>query len=174
MLVKVSTADLPAAMAQIERVFKENIPSMFEFTFLDQHLQMLYQTEQRLAVVIFIFAALAIFIACLGLYALAAYTTERRKKEIGIRKVLGASLADVFLLLSREFIVLLCISIIIAWPVAWWMMDRWLQNFAYRTDLDWYTFVLAGVIALAVAALTVGFQALKAATADPVRSLRYE
>ena len=115
------------------------------------------------------FTVLCVLIACLGLLGLVSLAAERRTKELGIRKVLGATLPDVFLLLSREFLVLLGISILIAWPAAWWAMNRWLQNFAYRIDLDWYTFILAGVIALAVAAATVSFQAFRAATADPVK-----
>jgi putative ABC transport system permease protein len=120
------------------------------------------------------FSILAVFVACLGLLGLISFAAESRTKEIGIRKVLGASVTDILLLLSKEFLVLLSLSILIAWPVAWYVMNRWLQNFAYRIDLGWATFLLGGVIALVIAGLTVGYQALKAATANPVDALRYE
>ncbi|MFH1070298.1 MAG: FtsX-like permease family protein [Candidatus Glassbacteria bacterium] len=148
--------------------------SFFGYNFLDEKIADQYSSEQRSETLVVSFSLLAILIACLGLLGLISYAAERRTKEIGIRKVLGASIKDIILLLSREFIVLLGISMMLAWPAAWYLMDKWLQKFAYRIDLDWYTFVLAGFIALAVAALTISYQALKAATADPVKSLRYE
>jgi len=117
---------------------------------------------------------LAILIACLGLLGLISYAAERRTKEIGIRKTLGASTFDIVLLLSREFMLLLGISILIAWPVAWYLVKKWLEKFAYRIELDWYTFILAGAVAMIIAALTVGHQALKAAKSNPVEALRYE
>ena len=117
---------------------------------------------------------MAVFIACLGLLGLISFAAESRTKEIGIRKVLGASVKDIVLLLSQEFIWLLCLAILIAWPVAWYMINRWLENFAYRIEIGWMTFLLGGVIALVIAALTVSYQAVKAATANPVESLRYE
>ena len=121
-----------------------------------------------------VFSALAVFIACLGLLGLVALAAERRTKEIGVRKVLGATVADILLLLSREFLLLLAVAMLIAWPVAWYVMDKWLANFAYRIELDWLTFLAGGLIALTVAALTVGYQALRAATTDPVKALHYE
>jgi len=148
--------------------------SFFGYHFLDEHIAGQYQSEQRSETLVVSFSLLAILIACLGLLGLISYAAERRTKEIGIRKVLGASVTDIILLLSREFLVLLGFSILIAWPVAWYFTDKWLDKFAYRIALDWYTFILAGVIALAIAALTVGYQAIKAATANPVESLRYE
>jgi putative ABC transport system permease protein len=144
------------------------------YSFLDEDIAWQYRGERRSETLVVSFSLLAILIACLGLLGLISYAAERRTKEIGIRKTLGASTADIILLLSREFMVLLGFSILIAWPVAWYIMDRWLQKFAYRIELDWTAFILAGAIALAIAALTVSYQAVKAATANPVESLRYE
>jgi len=146
----------------------------FEYSFLNDSIAASYRTEQRVAKVIGAFALLAVFVACLGLLGLISYAAEKRTKEIGIRKILGASVSDIILLLSREYLLLLGFSVLIAWPVAWYLMNKWLQNFAYRIDLDWMTFLLGGVIALAIAALTVGYQAVKAATANPIDALRYE
>lgn len=117
---------------------------------------------------------LAVVIACLGLYGLAAFSAEQRTKEIGIRKVLGASVKNLVGLLSKEFLRLVIIANIIAWPLAWYAMNQWLQNFAYRINIAWWVFVLAGGLALLIALLTVAYQAIKAAVANPVKSLRYE
>ena len=119
-------------------------------------------------------AGLAIFIACLGLFAFAAFTVEQRTKEIGIRKVLGASVSSVTALLSRDFVQLVLLANLIAWPIAWFAMNRWLQNFAYRIEISWWVFLLAGGLALVIALLTVSVQAIRAALANPVESLRYE
>ncbi|MBN8787652.1 MAG: FtsX-like permease family protein, partial [Terrimonas sp.] len=115
-----------------------------------------------------------IFSACLGLFGLVTYTAEQRTKEIGIRKVLGASVSQVMQMLSKEFLKLVLIASLIAFPVAWWGMNKWLQSFAYRIDISWWVFILAGAAALLIALLTVGFQAVKAAVANPVKSLRAE
>ncbi len=146
----------------------------FVYSFLDDDLASMYRPEEREAVMLSVFSALAVFIACLGLLGLVALAAERRTKEIGVRKVLGATVADILLLLSREFLLLLAAAMLIAWPVAWYVMDKWLANFAYRIELDWLTFLAGGLIALTVAALTVGYQALRAATTDPVKALHYE
>jgi putative ABC transport system permease protein len=148
--------------------------STFGYSFLDEDIARQYGGERRSETLVVSFSLLAILIACLGLLGLISYAAERRTKEIGIRKTLGASTTDIILLLSREFMVLLGFSILIAWPVAWYLMDKWLQKFAYRIELDWTAFILAGAIALVIAALTVCYQAVKAATANPVESLRYE
>jgi putative ABC transport system permease protein len=124
--------------------------------------------------VISIFATLAIIIACIGLFGLSIYTAKQRTKEIGIRKVLGASVTGVVRLLSKDFIKLVGIAILIASPIAWWAANRWLQDFAYRINIGWWVFVSAGVIALLIAMFTVSFQAIKAAIANPVKSLRTE
>ena len=117
---------------------------------------------------------MAILISCLGLFGLAAFSAEQRRKEIGVRKVLGASVTSVVQLLSKEFIKLVAISIIIATPVSWWLMNKWLQSFSYRVNISWWMFALAGFIAIGIALLTVSFQAIKAAVANPVKSLRTE
>ena len=130
--------------------------------------------EQRMAKVALVFAGLAIFIACLGLFALAAFAAERRTKEIGIRKVLGANVANVTGLLTKDFLKLVVVSFVVAFPVAYFFMDKWLQDFAYRIDIQWWMFLVAGAVAVAVAFLTVSFQSVKAALANPVKSLRSE
>ncbi len=174
LLVKIESNDLSGTMKQIESEFKKIIPSSFEFTFLDQHIQTLYISEQQLAKVIFIFAALAIFIACLGLYALAAYTTEQRTKEIGIRKVMGASVFQLSTMLSKDFLKLVIISFIIAGPVGYYTMGRWLEGYAYRIDISLVVIFAAGIISIGIAWLTVGFESVKAARSNPVESLRNE
>jgi putative ABC transport system permease protein len=121
-----------------------------------------------------IFAVLTIFISCLGLFALVAFMAEARKKEIGIRKVLGASVTNIIYLLSKEFLTLVLISFAIASPIAWLLMSKWLEGYAYRTDIPWWLFVVVGVISLCIALLTVGFQAIKAATSDPVKAIKGE
>ena len=133
-----------------------------------------YAAEQKTGTILNIFAILTIFVACLGLFGLATYTAEQRKKEIGIRKVLGASVTQVTQMLSKQFLKLVLISSLIAFPVAWWGMNKWLQNFAYRIDISWWVFAIAGLAALVIALLTVSFQAIKAAVANPVKSLRTE
>jgi putative ABC transport system permease protein len=117
------------------------------------------------------FAGLTILISCLGLFALVAYMAETRRKEIGIRKVLGATVGDVMFMLSKEFLILVFISVIVASPIAWWVMNKWLAGFAYRTDIPWWLFITVGCISVGIALLTVGYQAVKAATADPVKSI---
>ncbi len=146
----------------------------FEYSFLDEDIGRLYESDRLVSKIVGTSAFLAVLIACLGLLGLISYAADSRTKEIGIRKVLGASMKDIVLLLSQEFIWLLCLATLIAWPVAWYFTDKWLQNFAYRIALDWYTFLLAGAIAMIIAALTVGYQAVKAAKANPVEALRYE
>jgi putative ABC transport system permease protein len=134
----------------------------------------MYKSEQRVSTIAGIFALLSILISCLGLFGLAAYTTERRTKEIGIRKVLGASVAGITGLLAKDFLKLVLISIVIASPVAWYFMQKWLSNFVYRINMQWWMFVLAGIAAIAIAFLTVSYQSIKAALMNPVRSLRKE
>src|SRR5678815_5594038 len=141
---------------------------------MDEQLNKFYQSDQRLLKVISIFATLAIIIACIGLFGLSIYTARQRTKEIGIRKVLGASVTGVVGLLSKEFVKLVSIAILIASPIAWWAANKWLEEFAYRINIGWWIFALAGVIALLIAIFTVSFQAVKAAIANPVKSLRTE
>ncbi len=167
--------DIPATVASITKIWQEVIPSHpFEYSFFDQDFDRLYRSDENFADLLLKFTWLAIFIACLGLFGLAAFTTEQRTKEIGIRKVLGASISNLVMLLSKEFLKLVLIAVIFAFPLAYLSMDKWLQHFAYRIDIGLITFVLAGVLALAIALATVSFQAIKAAVSDPVDALKYE
>ncbi len=161
-----------AAAAHQYKKYVGNAP--FSYHFLDKTFDEQYKTDERAGVLFNVFAGIAIFISCLGLFGLATYTAQVKIKEIGIRKVLGASVAGIVQLLSRDFLKLIIIAIIIAIPVAWWAMNKWLQGFAYRVNLSWWVFALAGIIALLIALLTVSFQAIKAAIANPVKSLRTE
>lgn len=170
-----SRDDLQEVLAHIQSVWGSvNQLAPFEYHFLDQTIQAQYHDEQRLMHLIGIFSALAIFISCLGLYGLSTFIAERRTKEIGIRKVLGSTVYGIVLLLSRSFVKWVVISNFIAWPVAWVAMNKWLENFAYRIEISGWMFVLPGVLALAIALFTIGWQAIRAATANPVESLRYE
>jgi putative ABC transport system permease protein len=146
----------------------------FDFNFLDNNLQMLYTADQRTSEITGAFSILAIFIACLGLLGLAAFITEQRTKEIGIRKVLGASTPEVITLLSAQFAKWVLIANVAAWPLAYFIMNKWLQNFAYRTEISIWIFIVSGALALVIALATVSLYAIKAAMANPVKSLRYE
>jgi len=174
LLVNVKTTHLVETMSKLEETYKSIVPSAFEYTFLEQRLKTLYRSEEQLAEIIFIFAGLAIFVACLGLYALAAYATERRTREIGIRKTMGASVSQLTTLLSKEFLVLVIISFVIAVPLGYYAMYQWLLTFAYRIDLGVLVFAIAGVTAFLIAWVTVGIESVKAALANPVDSLRSE
>ncbi len=159
-------------LARAEAVFKKYNPDYpFEYTFVDEAYARKFAEERRIGAFVSWFAGLTIFISCLGLFALAAYMAEARKKEIGIRKVLGASVKDVISLLSKEFLILVIVSVVVASPAAWWVMNQWLSSYAYRTDIPWWLFVVVGAMSLFIALLTVGWQALRAATADSVKSL---
>jgi ABC-type antimicrobial peptide transport system permease subunit len=159
-------------LARAEQIFKLHNPAFpFEYQFVDEEYARKFQEEQKLGSLATWFAGLTIFISCLGLFALVAYMAETRRKEIGIRKVLGASVGNVVVLLSKEFLALVIVSVVIASPIAWWVMEKWLANFAYRTNIPWWLFVVVGVISLGIALLTVGFQAVKAATANPAKSI---
>ncbi|MBQ4820423.1 ABC transporter permease [Aquimarina sp. MMG016] len=146
----------------------------FKYNFLDESFDSMYRQERRVGTVALIFALLAIVIACLGLFGLATYIAEQRTKEIGVRKVLGASVSNIVKMLSTDFVKLVLLAFIIATPIAWWFMNKWLQDFAFRIDLNWWTFGLTGVLALIIALVTLSFQAIKAAIANPVNSLRTE
>jgi putative ABC transport system permease protein len=174
LLVKVNTGNLSATIKQLENTFRKNIPSAFEYTFLDQHLDNLYRTDRTLANVVLLFASLAIFVACLGLYALAAFTAEQRTKEIGIRKVMGASVPQLVLMLSKDFMILVGIAFLIGIPIGYYIMENWLEDFAYRTNIDALIFVFAGAVSIFIAWLTVSFESFKAARNNPVKSLRSE
>jgi putative ABC transport system permease protein len=173
--VRISPADIPGAIASIERKIKEIVPDdPFEYRFLDSAIDRLYQSETMTAELTTCIAVLAIFISCLGLFGLASFSSEQRTKEIGIRKVLGASVARVLLMLTRDFTKWVVLAAVIACPIAWYSIHAWLQNFAYRIDIAFWPFLLAGSVVLAIALLTVSYQAIKAATRNPVESLRSE
>ncbi len=167
--------NLPAALAKVESVVRAGNPGYpFDYRFLDEAFANLFTLEARIGQFAGIFSMLAIFISCLGLFGLAAYTAERRTKEIGIRKVLGASSATIASLLSKEFLQLVMLSCLVAFPLSWWFMYSWLKDYAYRTAIHWWIFALAGGAAISIAVLTVSFLAVRAARANPVNSLRTE
>jgi putative ABC transport system permease protein len=174
-LVRTQPGQTAEALQQLEAAhLKHNPRYPFEYEFLDETFAQQYRSEQLVGQLTWYFALLTIFVACLGLYGLAAFTAEQRTKEIGIRKVLGASVASIVGLLSKDFVRPVGLAILLASPLAWYAGHRWLQHFAFRTDLGWWLFAVAGAGALAIAVLTVGFQAMRAAKANPVRSLRSE
>jgi putative ABC transport system permease protein len=173
--IRLQTKDLAATMEAIQSIGKQffgNYP--LDYFFLDDDFARQYDKEVRLTKIFTTFSTLAILIACLGLFGLVAFTTVQRTKEIGIRKVLGAPVGSIVVMLSKDFLKLVVIAFMIACPLAWYAMSRWLQDFAYRIDLDWWIFALAGIVAVAIALLTVSFQSIKAALANPVKSLRNE
>lgn len=175
MYVKTTTRDAPKAIAAIERQFKQyNGQYPFSYAFLDEVFDSIYQNEQRQGTLFTDFAAIAIFISCLGLLGLAAYTAQVRTREIGIRKVLGATVSGIVGLLAKDFMKLVLIAILIATPVAWLAMQKWLEDFAYRINISLWVFVLAGFMAVLIAFATISFQSIKAALTNPVKSLRSE
>jgi putative ABC transport system permease protein len=162
-------------ISAVEQLWKKNsVNEPFEYSFLDENFDSLFRSEQRLSYLFTVFSSLAIFVACLGLFALATFTAEQRTKEIGIRKALGASVGHLSVLLSKEFTVLVMVAFVPAALIAWWVVNSWLSGFAFRIDINPGIFVLSGVVAVVLAWLTVGFQAIKTASANPVHSLRYE
>lgn len=173
--VRINTSDIPNVLAQIKNKWKAIAPLQpFDYSFMDEDFNKLYTAEQRAGQIFITFAALAIIIACLGLFGLITYAAEQRIKEIGIRKVLGASVNNIAGMLSKDFLKLVLIASLIAFPVAWWSMNKWLQDFAYRINISWWIFLLSGIIALVIAVLTVSSQTIKAALKNPVKSLRTE
>jgi putative ABC transport system permease protein len=175
MAVRFRTNDVSSLVRQVESKFhavKQGLP--FSYTFMDNDFDKLYHAEQRTGRIFITFAVFAILIACLGLFGLVTYAAEQRTKEIGIRKVLGARVTSIVGLLSKDFTILVGIAALIAFPVAWWAMYKWLETFAYRTEISWWIFLVAGAVALAIALLTVSIQTVRAALANPVKSLRSE
>ena len=173
--VRVSPQDVSSTLAFLEQQWQTFAPAYpFEYTFVDEDFASSYESTQRLSETIRAFALLAILVACLGLFGLVSYTTEQRTKEIGVRKVLGASVSGIWMLLSKDFIRLVAVAFVVATPLAYYAMRRWLEDFAYAVDMSWLTFVLAGLVALGIALATVSYQAIKAALGNPVDSLRYE
>jgi len=173
--VRLNTDDFSNSLSQIEGLWKKFLPAVpFNYEFMDGAFGKMYRAETRLATVFSIFASLAIFIGCLGLFALATFMAEQRTKEIGIRKVMGASVKGIVLMLSKDFSKLIIVSFILAVPIAWWGVNQWLGQYAYKINIGIEIYLLAGVLALAIAIITVGYQALKAALSNPVDSLRNE
>jgi putative ABC transport system permease protein len=146
----------------------------FEFTFLDQAIEDTYRQEKTFGRLINYATILAIFVACLGLFGLTSFAVQRRTKEIGIRKTLGATVPRIVLLFTLDFIKLIAIANVIAWPIGYFLMRGWLQSYAYRTSVGWFTLIFAGLFTLAIAVITISFQAIKAALSNPIHSLRYE
>ncbi|MEM1338816.1 MAG: ABC transporter permease [Bacteroidota bacterium] len=173
LLVRFNSGNLTNTLTQLKTSFLKIAPNLdFNYSFLDQNLERLYEREKRIARVSVMFSLLAIIVACLGLFGLTAFIAEQRKKEIGVRKVLGASVMNITQMLSKDFLMLVVLALVIAFPIAFWIMSNWLNGFAYRIDIGWVVFVLAGATALLIALLTVSFQAVSAAIANPVKSLR--
>jgi len=173
--VKVSSTNVKSTVAAIEKKFRTIIPNRpFSYYFMDEFYDRQYRSEERFGRLFLNFAVLAIFISCLGLLGLASYSTMQRTREIGIRKVMGASVSNIINLLSKEFLKLVVISFFIASPVAWYFMHKWLNDFAYRTQISWWFFAVAGILALLIAVITISVQAFRAAVANPVKSLRTE
>ena len=163
------------SVSKIEAVFKKIIPSApFDYKFADNEFAAKFATESRIGQLSGFFAVLAIFISCLGLFGLASYMAEQRTKEIGVRKVLGASVFTLWKMLSKDFVVLVIISLAIVTPTAYYFMHRWLQNYQYRTEISWWVFALAGISAIIITIITVSFQSIRAAMANPVNSLKAE
>lgn len=174
-VVRIQAGKTPETLAAMERICKKLNPNVpFTYAFTDQEYARQYQSEQVVGKLAGYFASLAIFISCLGLFGLAAFTAEQRTKEIGVRKVLGASIAGIVGLLSRDFLKLVVMAIVLASPVAWYIMQQWLQGFAYQIDIEWWMFALAGIMAVLIAVFTISFQSIRAAMVNPVRSLRSE
>lgn len=174
-LIRTEPGKTKEALAALKSICKQLNPQFpFTYAFSDEEYLKLYKSEEIVSRLANSFAFLAIFISCLGLLGLAMFTAEQRTKEIGIRKVLGASISSLFTLMSKEFIFLVCIALLIASPIAWWLMNNWLQNYEYRTTISWWMFALAAALAILIALITVSFQATKAAIANPIKSLRTE
>ncbi len=173
--IKIRGADIPETIAHIERVMKKFSPNHpFEYQFFDEIFERTYQTEQKTGKQFSVITILSILIACMGLFGLALFTTQQRTKEIGIRKVMGASVKHIMLLFTKEFLKWIVVANLVAWPVAYLVMSRWLQNYAFRIHIGWFHFLATGGISFAIALITVSYQILKTATASPVDSLRYE
>ncbi|HEX3166925.1 MAG TPA: FtsX-like permease family protein, partial [Chitinophagaceae bacterium] len=173
--VKTTGKDAPKAIAAMSGQWKKYNPDFsFEYNFLDEVYNNLYKSEEKTELLLNIFATIAIFISCLGLLGLATYTAQVRTREIGVRKVLGANVGGIIRLLAMNFLKLVFIAILIAVPIAWWLTDKWLQDFAYRININWTVFAIAGVLAMLIAILTISFQSIRAAIANPVKSLRTE
>jgi putative ABC transport system permease protein len=160
---------------QMEQVWKNFYPeAIFDYSFVEHEFNLQHKAEERLALIVTIFTFFAVFIACIGLFGLAFITAAQRTKEIGVRKVLGATITNIVTLLSKDIIKMVLIAVIIATPAAAWIMNSWLENFAYRIDIKWWVFAIAALVAVVIAFLTVSFHSVKAARENPVKNLRTE
>ncbi|MDX1284765.1 MAG: FtsX-like permease family protein, partial [Draconibacterium sp.] len=175
LILRIRPGNFKETLADINDKWKNVIPDTnCEIGFFDQRLEEMYNSEIRISGLFRYFSFVAIFIACIGLFGLSVFAIERKRKEIGIRKVNGSRITQILTMLNKDFIKWVIISFVIASPIAWFAMNKWLQNFAYRTTLDWWIFAFAGILAIAIALLTVSFQSYKAAIRNPVEALRYE
>jgi ABC-type antimicrobial peptide transport system permease subunit len=173
--IKLATTNISATMQSVKKIWERTFPDdVYEYRFLDEKIESFYKQENQLSQLYKIFAAIAIFLSCLGLYGLASFMAAQRIKEVGIRKVLGATAGNIVYLFSKEFIILIAIAFAIATPIAWYFMHQWLQDYAYRIDISWWLFAAGGLVAIIIALATISFQAIKAAIANPVNSLRTE
>jgi putative ABC transport system permease protein len=173
--LRLRTNNVASTIKSIEALWKKMAPGeAFTYSFLNEDFNNMYRSEQRVGRIFIAFAILALFIACLGLLGLATYAAEQRTKEIGIRKVLGATVSNIAGMLSKDFLKLVIVAAFITFPVAWWAMSKWLQDFAYRTSISWWIFLLAAVVAVVIALVTVCFQAVKTAISNPIKNLRTE
>ena len=173
--IKLATTNISSTLQAIKKTWQQTFPDyVYEYRFLDDKIESFYKQEAQLAQLYKVFAAIAIFLSCLGLYGLASFMAAQRIKEVGIRKVLGATASNIVYLFSKEFILLIAIAFLIATPIAWYFMHQWLQDYAYRTSISWWAFAASGLAAILIALATISFQAIKAAIANPVKSLRTE
>src|SRR5687768_8810676 len=173
--IKLATTNISSTMQSVKNIFEQTFPDfVYEYRFLDDKIESFYKQENQLSSLYKIFALIAIFLSCLGLYGLVSFMAVQRVKEVGIRKVLGASVGSVIYLFSKEFIILVTIGFVIASPIAWYFMDKWLQDYVYRIEISWWIFLLGGISAVVIALVTVSFRAIKAAIANPIKSLRTE
>jgi putative ABC transport system permease protein len=173
--VKINSDNLPNTVANIEQIWKRIVPGQpFNYSFMEESFNHTYQAEHRLGSIFTVFTILSILIACLGLFGLAAFNAEKRSKEIGIRKVLGASVSQITYKLSIDFLKLVGIAILISLPLAWYAMNKWLEDFSYRIEIGWGVFALATILAITISILTVSYQSIKAAIVNPIKSLRTE
>ncbi|HTQ28666.1 MAG TPA: FtsX-like permease family protein, partial [Puia sp.] len=174
-MVRINSAGQKETIDRIRNLYEQFNPGFpFEFNFLDEAYQKQYDAEKRVSVLSGYFAGLAILISCLGLFGLAAFTAQRRQKEISIRKIVGASVSNIFVMLSRDFLLLVIIAMLIAFPLAWWAMNQWLAGFAYRVQVNAMVFLISGLSIISIALCTISYQVLKAAFANPVKGLRSE
>ena len=173
--VKIAGDNMQNGIEDLQKVWKEFLPIRpFDYQFVNDRYRRLYEAEQNQGQLFSIFSGLAIFIACLGLFGLATFNTLQRVKEIGIRKVLGASIPNILTLLSREIVILIVVANLIAWPVAWYFMDLWLSGFAYHVGMNVFLYLLATIVTIMIALLTVSTQTIRAAQTNPANTLRYE